>query len=76
MGSFGWRAYSHYSTLVEANGLLATYTVQQGLKLPDECGVATFHDAKELFDRCFRYPCANESHYSSHPFLYRDGANE
>ena len=56
--------------------LLATYTVQQGLKPPDECGVATFDDAKKLFQRWFQYPCAKESHYSSHPFVCQDGAKE
>jgi hypothetical protein len=56
--------------------LLATYTLQQGLKPPDECGVATFDDGREQFDPWFQYPCAKESHRSSHPFLFRDGGRE
>src|SRR5262249_4799602 len=56
--------------------LLATYTVQQGLKPPDECGVAAFQDGKQQFEPMFQYPCRKESHRSSHPFLYRDGAVE
>jgi hypothetical protein len=56
--------------------LLATYTLQQGLKPPDECGVATFDDGKEQFDPWFQYPCQKESHRSSHPFRYRDGEQE
>ena len=56
--------------------LLATYTLQQGLKPPDECGVATFDDNKELFEPWFQYPCQKESHRSSHPFRYRDAGRE
>jgi hypothetical protein len=56
--------------------LLATYTLQQGLKPPDECGVAIFQDDKEQFEPWFQYPCYKESHRSSHPFLYRDGVVE
>ncbi len=56
--------------------LLATYTLQQGLKPPDECGVATFDDDKELFEPWFQYPCQKESHRSSHPFRYRDAGRE
>jgi hypothetical protein len=53
--------------------LLATYTVQQGLKPPDECGVATYNDTSETFDRWFQYPCLKESHRSSHPIRYEEG---
>jgi hypothetical protein len=56
--------------------LLATYTLQQGLKPPDECGVATFDDGREQFDPWFQYPCQKESHRSSHPFRYREGTQE
>ena len=56
--------------------LLATYTRQQGLKPPDECGVAVFDDGVEEFSPWFQYPCQPESHRSSHPFLYRDGERE
>jgi len=56
--------------------LLATYTLQQGLTPPEECGVATFNDDKERFEPWFQYPCQKESHRSSHPFLYRDGGRE
>jgi len=56
--------------------LLATYTLQQGLKPPDECGVATFNDDKEHFEPWFQYPCQKESHRSSHPFRYRDAGRE
>jgi len=56
--------------------LLATYTRQQGLKPPDECGVAIFDDAAERFKPWFECPCQKESHRSSHPFRYRDAGRE
>jgi hypothetical protein len=49
--------------------LLATYTRQQGLKPPDECGVALFNDAKQVFEPWFTYACRNH-HVSSHPLLH------
>lgn len=52
--------------------LLATYTLQQGLKPPDECGVALFDDAAEEFKPWFLCPCQKESHRSSHPIRYQD----
>jgi hypothetical protein len=51
--------------------LLATYTLQQGLKPPDECGVATYNDTSQVFEPWFLYPCQKESHRSSHPILYK-----
>jgi hypothetical protein len=51
--------------------LLATYTLQQGLKPPDECGVAIFSDTKQVFEPWFLYPCQRESHRSSHPILHK-----
>jgi hypothetical protein len=56
--------------------LLATYTRQDGLKPPDECGVARFDDASERFAAWFRYPCQKESHHSSHPFRFRENGRE
>jgi len=56
--------------------LLATYTRQDGLKPPDECGVARFDDAGQRFAVWFLTPCQKESHHSSHPFLFRDGGRE
>lgn len=49
--------------------LLATYTRQQGLTPPDECGVARFNDQKEIFEPWFQYPCRG-NHVSAHPFLH------
>jgi hypothetical protein len=56
--------------------LLATYTRQDGLKPPLECGVAIYEDAREVFEVWKRLPCQKESHQSSHPILYRDGDRE
>jgi hypothetical protein len=56
--------------------LLATYTRQQGLKPPDECGVAVFDDDAGEFAPWFQYPCQPESHRSSHPFRYTDAGRE
>jgi hypothetical protein len=56
--------------------LLATYTRQQGLKPPDECGVALFDDSAEEFKPWFDCPCQKESHRSSHPFRYREQGRE
>jgi len=61
-------------TLKDPNGeerLVATYTRQDGLKPPLECGAALFNDAKEQFEPWFQYTC-EKGHYSSHPFK-RDG---
>lgn len=52
--------------------LLATYTRQDGLKPPLECGVALYDDTREQFDPLVRMPC-RKGHYSSHPIRYRDG---
>ena len=51
--------------------LIATYTRQDGLKLPDECGLALFDDALEMFKPWVQMPC-RRNHYSSHPFLHDD----
>jgi hypothetical protein len=56
--------------------LLATYTRQDGLKPPLECGVALYADDRQLFEPWARLPCQKESHYSSHPIRYRDGERE
>jgi hypothetical protein len=50
--------------------LIATYTRQDGLKFPDECGVALFDDVKQVFKPWVQFRCAKE-HVSSHPFLHR-----
>jgi hypothetical protein len=50
--------------------LLATYSRQDGLKKPDECGVALYEDAKQVFEVWQRTPCQKESHYSSHPIRF------
>lgn len=55
--------------------LLATYTRQQGLVPPDECGMALFNDEKELFESWIKLPCTR-GHVSSHPFLHKDGGRE
>jgi hypothetical protein len=49
--------------------LIATYTRQDGLKPPDECGLALFNDDRELFEPWVRYPCTKH-HISSHPFRH------
>jgi hypothetical protein len=49
--------------------LVATYTRQDGLKFPDECGLALFDDARQVFVPWFQIPCKRE-HTSSHPFLH------
>ena len=49
--------------------LIATYTRQQGLQFPDECGLALFDDARELFKPWVPIPCT-KAHVSSHPFLH------
>lgn len=51
--------------------LIATYTRQDGLKFPDECGLALFDDALEIFKPWVQMPC-QKGHYSSHPFLHDD----
>jgi hypothetical protein len=56
--------------------LLATYTRQAGLKPASECGVATYEDARRQFVPWFQYACLKESHTSSHPVRFRDGARE
>jgi len=58
--------------MLDPNGnerLIATYTQQDGLTFPNECGLALFDDAKQIFQRWVAMPCAR-SHYSSHPFLH------
>jgi hypothetical protein len=52
-----------------AERLLATYTRQDGLKFPDECGLALFDDRKEVFEPFSELPCTRD-HTSSHPFLH------
>jgi hypothetical protein len=49
--------------------LIATYTRQQGLQFPDECGLALFDDTQEVFRPWVQMPCRRE-HVSSHPFLH------
>jgi hypothetical protein len=49
--------------------LIATYTRQDGLKFPDECGLALFNDANQVFEPWVQYPCT-KGHVSSHPFLH------
>lgn len=56
--------------------LLATYTRQDGLKPPLECGVAIYEDSRERFEPWTRLPCQKESHYSSHPIRYADGGRD
>jgi len=49
--------------------LIATYTRQSGLEFPDECGLALFDDARQVFEPWVPMPC-RRPHYSSHPFLH------
>jgi hypothetical protein len=49
--------------------LIATYTRQDGLTFPDECGLALFDDTKDVFVPWIQMPCRN-AHVSSHPFLH------
>ncbi len=49
--------------------LIATYTVQHGLKFPNECGLALFDDAMQVFQPWVQMPCT-KAHFSSHPFLH------
>jgi hypothetical protein len=49
--------------------LIATYTRQDGLQFPDECGLALFDDATQVFQPWVRMPC-RDHHISSHPFLH------
>lgn len=49
--------------------LVATYTRQQGLQFPDECGLALFRVAEQVFEPWVQYRC-RKGHVSSHPFLH------
>jgi hypothetical protein len=49
--------------------LIATYTRQDGLKFPDECGLALFNDDKQVFEPWVQIPCT-KAHVSSHPFQH------
>lgn len=49
--------------------LIATYTRQDGLSFPDECGLALFDDAAQVFKPWVQIPC-ERVHVSSHPFLH------
>jgi len=49
--------------------LIATYTRQQGLGFPDECGLALYDDTLCVFKRWVQLPC-RRAHYSAHPFLH------
>jgi hypothetical protein len=49
--------------------LIATYTRQDGLKFPDECGLALFDDEAQIFRPWVQFPCT-KGHKSSHPFLH------
>jgi hypothetical protein len=58
--------------LKDPNGqerLNATYTRQDGLKFPDECGLALFDDELQQFKPWKQFPC-RKGHVSSHPFLH------
>lgn len=55
--------------------LLATYTRQQGLVPPDECGVALFDDTKQVFEPWIERPCVH-GHVSAHPFLHTVNGRE
>jgi hypothetical protein len=49
--------------------LAATYTRQDGLTFPDECGLALFDDHARLFKPWVQMPCTKD-HRSAHPFLH------
>lgn len=49
--------------------LIATYTRQDGLQFPDECGLALFDDVRQVFKPWVQMPCRS-AHISSHPFLH------
>lgn len=49
--------------------LIATYTRQDGLQFPDECGLALFDDATQMFQPWVQVPCRDHA-ISSHPFLH------
>jgi hypothetical protein len=49
--------------------LIATYTRQDGMRFPDECGLALFDDTDQVFRPWVQIPCTR-GHYSSHPFLF------
>ncbi|MFH1689979.1 MAG: hypothetical protein ABIE42_07045 [Candidatus Eisenbacteria bacterium] len=49
--------------------LIATYTRQDGLRFPDECGIALFDDSIEMFRPWVQVPCRSSA-VSSHPFLH------
>lgn len=55
--------------------LLATYTRQQGLTAPDECGVALFDDGKQQFEPFLERTCRG-AHISSHPFRFSENGTE
>ena len=56
--------------------LLATYTRQDGLKPPLECGVARLRGRREISSRGCGCPARRNRTHSSHPILYRDGERE
>jgi len=59
-------------TMMDPDGeerLIATYTRQDGLKFPDECGLALFDDQKQVFQPWVQLPCRDQ-HISSHPFQH------
>ncbi len=49
--------------------LVATYTRQKGLVIPEECGLALFNDEREIFEPWVRFPCTRKA-IASHPFLH------
>lgn len=49
--------------------LIATYKRQDGLKFPEECGLALFDDEAQIFRPWVQLPCTKR-HKSSHPFLH------
>lgn len=58
--------------MIDPNGverLIATYTRQDGLKFPDECGLALLDDRRREFRPWVQLPCRDQ-HVSSHPFQH------
>ena len=58
--------------MMDPNGeerLIAIYTRQDGLKFPDECGLALFDDRTQVFQPWVQLPCRDQ-HISSHPFQH------
>ena len=58
-----------------AERLFATYTRQQGLTPPDECGIALYDDNKQVFESTVKTTCVH-GHVSSHPFRHTENGRE